>query len=142
MHNLINHIKHDDCRGVVRSVDGTLHYFMHSGVVDLFRLVTTNPAAVCGGMIADRVIGRGAALLLVKGNISKVYALTISKSALEVFTKRGIDVEYEMLVDYIINRTGTGMCPVEQATLNIDNPNVAIEKIHEFLISKNILNNQ
>lgn len=141
MEKLIELIKHDDCRGVVRSADGTLHRFMHGGVIDLYRLVTEHSDAVAGGCIADRAIGRGAALLLVKGNISKVYALTISKSALEVLVKAGIDVGYETLVDHIINRSGTGMCPVEQATLNIDNPDDALIKIREFLISMKIISN-
>lgn len=141
MEKLIELIKQDDCRGVVRSADGTLHRFMHCGVIDLYRLVIEYPDAVAGGCIADRVIGRGAALLLVKGNISKVYALTISKSALDVLVKAGIDVGYETLVDHIINRSGTGMCPVEQATLNIDNPDDALIKIREFLISMKILSN-
>ena len=139
MQNLINHIKQNDCRGIIRSADGALHYFMHPGVVDLYRLVTTSPSAVCGGVIADRVIGRGAALLLVKGKISQVYAMTMSTGARKVLCDAGVDVQCDNEVEYIINRTGSDICPVEKATSCTSNPDEALVLIESFLKSAGII---
>ena len=139
MQNLVNHIKQNDCRGIIRSTDGSLHYFKHSGVVDLFRIVTSNPAAVSGAVIADRVIGRGAALLLVKGNISQVYAMTMSTGARKVLCDAGVSVQCENEVEYIINRSGTGMCPIEKVTLGTDDPEEAVGLIKSFLKSAGII---
>ena len=69
MNSLIQMLADDGCRGVARSGDGRLAVFAHSGVADLFALVTDNPSFLDGASVADRVIGRGAALLLVLGRV-------------------------------------------------------------------------
>lgn len=142
MENLISIISNDDCRGVVRSADGQLHRFTHGGVVDLYRLVTEHPGAVAGGVIADRVIGRGAALLLVKGGISRVYAFVMSSSAAQVLQAAGIECACNREVDHIVNRAGTGMCPVEKATLDTCDPDEAVIRIKAFLEGAGIIQKQ
>ncbi|MCQ2287775.1 MAG: DUF1893 domain-containing protein [Muribaculaceae bacterium] len=139
MENLVKLIDEGACRGVVRSVDGSLHYFKNGGVIDLYRLVTDHSDAVKGGAIADRVIGRGAALLLVKGCISSVYAITMSTGARKVLQDAGVNVECRNEVDHIVNRAGTGMCPVESATRDTDDPEVAMPLIRDFLVSVGLL---
>ncbi len=139
MENLIDIIKQDDCRGVVHSTSGLLHRFTHGGVVDLYRLVTEHPEAVKGACTADRVIGRGAALLLVKGGISNVFAFVMSSSARQVLRDAGIKHVCEREVEYIVNRAGTGMCPVEKATLDTDDPDEAVVRIRAFLEGAGII---
>lgn len=139
MENLIEIIKNGDCRGVVRSAGGTLHRFSNGGVVDLYRLVTGMSGEVAGGVIADRVIGRGAALLLVKGGIARVYAMVMSKGAAQVLADAGIEYTCEHETDYIVNRAGTGMCPVEKATLDTSDPDVALKCIEAFLSSVGLI---
>lgn len=84
-------------------------------------------------MLADRVIGRGAALLAIKAGVSEVYAELISQPALEAFKQKNIKVAYSTLTPNIINRLGTGTCPVEQLTTNVDSPDEAYELIGKFL---------
>ena len=55
----------------------------------------------------------------------------ISRSALQVLTSSGIDAEYGSLVENIINRTGDGICPFEEAVLNIDDANDAYAAVRE-----------
>ncbi|MDE6685296.1 MAG: DUF1893 domain-containing protein, partial [Duncaniella sp.] len=45
--------------------------------------------------------------------VCEVYADVISHPATELLAKSGVSVTYGKCVDYIINRAGTGMCPVE-----------------------------
>lgn len=123
----------EGCRGVVRSVNGELRTFRRQSVADLFDLVTAEPDFLCGSSVADRVIGRGAALLLVKGRVREVYACVISSGALDVLRNAGIETEYGELVPNIINRTGTGICPVEQLTADTADPDEAYERIRKFL---------
>ena len=42
-----------------------------------------------------------------------------------VFEKYKIKTYYGNLVEYIINRDKTGMCPMEKAVLEVDEPNTA-----------------
>lgn len=96
-----------------------------------------NPQELNGAEIADRVIGRGAALLLVKGHVKGVYARLISEPALLVLNGAGITTSYDHCVPSIINREGTGMCPVEKLTMSITDSEIAFQVIEEFLKTKN-----
>ncbi len=78
---------------------------------------------------ADKVIGKGAALLYVLLGIKEIYCKTISKPALDVLNKNEVYITYDNLVDNIINHFKTGLCPIEQATMNIDDPKEAIPAI-------------
>ena len=68
-----------------------------------------------------------AALLMVKGGVKEVYADIISSHALDVFEKYKVKAYYDNLVEYIINRDKTGMCPMEKAVLEVDEPNTAYD---------------
>ena len=128
----------DTCRGIVRSVSGEIRKFERRGVADLFALVTDDPAFLRGASVADKIIGRGAALLLVKGGVSRVYAQVISSGALEVLRRAGIEVSFGEEVANIINRAGTDVCPVEKLTAGTDSPDEAYRMIKEFLKDKNL----
>ena len=102
----------DDVRGVVCTLSGEIIKFHNPGVKDLFELVETRPEALEGALVADRVIGRGAALLLALGHVCRVYVQIISEPAVLVLQDYDIKVEYDKLVPNIINRDGIGICPV------------------------------
>ena len=88
--------------------------FHERGVKDLHRLLCDDRALLDGAFIADKVVGKGAAALMVVGGVKSVYTDVISRPALTLFLQSGIDVEYGTLVDNIINRAGTDICPVEK----------------------------
>ncbi len=135
---MINVLVDEGCRGVVRSVQGELRTFSRRGVADLFSLVADEPDFLRGASVADRVIGRGAALLLVKGGAREVYAQVISSGALEVLRSVGIETSFDKEVPNIINRTGTDICPVEKLTASTSSPDEAYERIKQFLDSMNL----
>lgn len=133
MEQLKTRLNAENVRGAVMSAQGEIREFHRKGVIDLFTLVTEEPEFLRGGMIADRVIGKGAALLLLKAGISEVFAFVISEPALEVLRINGVSVSYITLQPNIINRTGDGICPVEQLTENITSPDEAYLKIKDFI---------
>lgn len=126
-------------RGVAESASGERVEFRRSGVVDLYELVTSRPCFLQGGRLADRIIGRGAAFLAVKGGVSELFAYVISRPALEVLQRAGIKTEYGRLEDNIANRDGTDICPVEKATLKAQTAEEALPLIKDFLASKHII---
>lgn len=69
--------------------------------------------------VADRVVGKAAAMLFVLAGIKEVYAETLSASAEEYLTAHGIPVSYGTLTDHIENRTKTGLCPMETAVKDL-----------------------
>ena len=72
-----------------------------------------------GFSVADRVVGKAAAMLFVLAGIKEVYAETLSVSAEEYLTAHGIPVSCGTLTDYIENRTKTGLCPMETAVKDL-----------------------
>ena len=78
---------------------------------------------------ADKIVGRAAAFLYSLLHIKNLYGEVMSKGAIEILKKKGIYYEYKTLTDFIENRTKTGICPMDEAVKNIDNPIDACEAI-------------
>jgi len=125
------------CLGVVRSVDGQLKRFRRHGVVDLLELVETEPEFLKGASVADRVVGRGVALLFALGGAGSVYARVISSGALKVLRDNNITVSFGAETPYIKNRKGDGLCPVETLTAHVNDPQEAFRLIKTFIETKN-----
>ena len=88
---------------------------------------------------ADRIVGRAAAFLYVLLGIKEVYAEVLSKKALPVFEKYGISVFAGTETEEIINRGKTGICPMEKAVENEENPEEARRKTEKTL--ENLIKN-
>ena len=95
------------------------------GVAPILDLLREDPDALEDGVVADKVIGKAAALLLMYGRIKALYTKVISSHALNVLKDSGIEVVYDKLVPYVINRDGTDMCPMEKLVLEIGSPEEA-----------------
>ena len=108
--------------------DGFCFTSNQRGVKPLLELIESN-ADVSGGVAADKVVGKAAAFLYALLGVKELYADVISELALEVLQKNGISVTYGTLVSMIKSRDRKGFCPMEQATLTVDNKNVAFEVI-------------
>lgn len=72
-----------------------------------------------GAFVADRIIGKAAAMLLVVMRVASVYGQIMSREAEALLSANGIEVEYGALTDHIINRSGDGLCPMEQAVRDL-----------------------
>ena len=79
------------------------------------------------GWVADRVIGKSAAMLLVKGQVKGIYGEIMSEHALKFLNQCKIEIAYETLVPYIENREKTGMCPMETLVLDTEDTTEAFE---------------
>ena len=59
--------------------------FTQRGVADLYDLLTQEPDFLKGALIADKVVGKGAAALMILGGIKELHTDIISSKALECF---------------------------------------------------------
>ena len=82
-----------------------------------------------GFCVADKVVGKAAALLMVCLGVREVYAKTVSEPAVSVFEKHAIPHWYGEKVSRIANRAGDGLCPMEECCMGIDDPAVAHEAL-------------
>ncbi len=83
------------------------------GVKPLYSLLVSQPEKLRGAWIADKVVGKGAAALMIAGGVERVHALVVSRAALDLFAGSQVEVTFDAEVPHIINRSGTGFCPVE-----------------------------
>ena len=129
---LIDRLHAEGCSCVIYNDDHT-HLFHKRGVQDLHQLLRTSPDTLRGAMIADKVVGKGAAVLMTAGGVRWVYADVISQSALELLLTHNIEAEYGRVVPKIINRAGTDICPVERLCMQCDDIAEALKLIDEFI---------
>ena len=85
--------------------------------------------ALEGVFIADTIIGKAAAMVLTLGGAKGCYGYTVSKSAAEWLKLHNIPLKYATVVPFIVNRKGNGMCPMEEAVKEINDPYEAIETL-------------
>ena len=129
---LIDRLHAEGCSCVIYNNDHT-HLFHKRGVQDLHQLLRTSPDTLRGAMIADKVVGKGAAVLMTAGGVRWVYADVISQSALEFLLTHNIEAEYGRVVPNIINRAGTDICPVEKLCMQCDDIVESLRLINEFI---------
>ena len=66
---------------------------------------------ISGFSAADRVVGKAAAMLMIKAGITEVFALTISENAERLLKSHGVQVSFMTRAGRIMNRDKTGACP-------------------------------
>ncbi len=104
------------------------------GIFPIYDAVMNKNIDTKGASVADKVIGKGAALLCAYGKIISVHAGLISQSALKVLIDNDIEVSYDKIVQQIANRARDGKCPVETLSDNIENPEDVLKPIYDFLV--------
>jgi hypothetical protein len=75
----------------------------------------------------DKLVGRAAALLFTLVRPRSVFALTMSTGAQDVLRTAGIPFACDSVILDVLNRTGTGPCPIEAAVRGVDEPLVALD---------------
>lgn len=95
--------------------------------------VNADPNSFRGMSVADRVIGKSAALLLVYSGAAAVYGDVMSDPAADVLRSNGVPFDCSQRVPYIINRDGTGQCPMENAVMATDDPAASAELLSAAL---------
>ena len=86
--------------------NGAIRTFSGRGVSDLYGLLTREPETLRGASVADKVVGKGAAALMVLGGVKG---------------------------PHIVNRTRTGICPVERLCADCRTAGECLPRIGAFL---------
>ena len=77
---------------------------------------------LAGFSVADKIVGRAAAMLYVRLGAARVWAQVMSRGGKTVLADHGIAAECETKTETIVNRLGTGVCPMEEAVAGVDDP--------------------
>jgi len=106
------------------------------GVRSLIDAIREFGPSLAGASVADKVVGKAAALLCVYAKASRVYGCVMSELGSEVLKKFSVPFEHETLVPNILDRHGTGMCPFEKLVLMINSPEEAFSAINRHLATR------
>lgn len=117
----------------ILSSSGEVISLYERGVKDLYRLLKEQPRILKGALIADKIVGKGAAALMILGMVNALYTEVISQPALEIMESSDIKVFYKLKVDNIINREATDICPIERRCLNLLTPEECLKEIEDFI---------
>ena len=82
-----------------------------------------------GFSAADKIVGKAAAMLFVLAGVTALHAHVLSQSAAAVLSAHHIPFSYDTMTEQIINRKGTGLCPMEQAVCGITDLQAAFTAI-------------
>ena len=137
MEELIGILHRENCSCVIRRTDGAVILGHLRGVKDLLRFVLDESSPLRGAEIADKVVGKGAAALMMLGGVRSVYADVMSRPAFEFLEDASITASYGVLVPNIINRAGTGICSVETLCRDCTDAAPCLPLIVDFVKSNN-----
>lgn len=113
--------------------NGEVRTFGGRGISDLYRLLRKDPGFLQGASVADKVVGKGAAALMVLGGVKELYADTVSDAALALLQTAPVRVSFKEQVPQIRNRAQTDCCPVEKLCRNAATAEECLSQIKAFM---------
>ena len=132
MEELINLLHSGGYSCVIANGDN-IRTFTQRGVADLYDLLTREPEFLKGALIADKVVGKGAAALMILGGIKELYTDVVSSNAMDLFQTSDVKVDFVQEVPFIWNRDHTGWCPVETMCSEEESAEAILQLIRGFL---------
>ena len=129
MQQLIEILRREKCSLVVKN-HGIVTTYSKPGVRDLEYLLDHDPEMLHGATIADKVIGKAAAAMVVVGGVKELFAEVMSKRAIPFLEEAGIAYTYGTLVDTI--KEEGDRCQLEKITAPASTPEetVALLRAH------------
>lgn len=129
MQQLIEILRRVKCSLVVKN-HGIVTTYSKPGVRDLEYLLGHDPEMLHGATIADKVIGKAAAAMVVVGGVKEIYAEVMSTKAIPFLEEAGIAYSYGTLVDTI--KEEGDRCQLEKITAPATTPEetVALLRAH------------
>lgn len=114
---------------VVIQKDGTVIQSELSGIRPLMGWLGKNPEILNGACIADKVVGKAAALLMRYGGVGEVYGELVSQAAIRCLKDAAVPLTYAQAVPCILNQDRTDLCPMERCCQSLDSPQEAYEAL-------------
>ena len=95
----------NDYACIAYSDEGLVYTSRQRGIGPLVELCEMN-TALDELYVADKVIGKAAALLCVKCSVKMLYAKVASEAAVKILKEHGIETSYDELAEYIKGQDG------------------------------------
>lgn len=126
------HLQDEELALVVVKGGQVLYKSNGRGIKPLYTAYMEMKESLKGSSIADKVIGRAAAMICADAKIHELYTNLISENAMEVLEQAEITYSYGLAVPSIKNRDQSGLCPMEKLSLKAENINELLIGIDNF----------
>lgn len=133
MQQLIEILRREKCSLVVKN-HGIVTTYSKPGVRDLEHLLDHDPEMLDGATIADKVIGKAAAAMVVVGGVKVLYAEVMSKRAIPFLEEAGIAYTYGTLVDTI--KEEGDRCQLEKISAPATTPEETVDLLRTHFEEK------
>lgn len=87
-------------------------------------------------VLIDKVIGVAIANVVLYCKLNTVYGVVVSKPALDLLQKNHVKVYYKTLVDHILRRDKTDICPMEKKILTAKSYTEAFDFLKQIVIDQ------
>ncbi len=111
-----------------------LHTSEERGIRPMLLWLEDDKDFLRGAFVADKIVGRAAAMLMVYGGVEEVFCEVISRGALITLEEAGIPVTYINTCVAVSNRRGDGICPMERAVAPVKDPEEAYKLLREKVL--------
>ncbi|WP_338232366.1 DUF1893 domain-containing protein [Companilactobacillus muriivasis] len=115
-------IKQNKASCVLIKDNEIVHVEIGSGIAPILYSYMTYPDLFEDATIVDKIVGKAAAVISILGKSKETIGLTMSDSAIEYLLNNGRKFRFVNYVQKIQNRERTGICPIEQSVIDIDDP--------------------
>ncbi len=103
------------------------------GIRGLLHAIEKLGKELIGSSVADKIVGRAAAMLCVYSKAASVFAVTISEEGTKVLEDNKVFYRFENRVPNILNYEGTDICPFEKLVMSFTKPREAYNKLKFFV---------
>ena len=129
-------ILEEESQKIVVAKDGKVVFkSTDRGIKPMYYLAKNMKEEAKGSSLADRVIGKGAAVICSYLGVKELYAELLSENAISLLDKEDIKYDFKDKCDYIKNRDKTDYCPIEKRSLDTEDPEILLSRIEVFLNS-------
>jgi iron complex outermembrane receptor protein len=135
MEDIIKLLHEGNYSCVIKKED-EIRTFSNRGVKDLYLLLLNDPEFLKGASVADKVVGKAAASLMIMGGINELYTDLISRPALQILNEHNIKTSSQLEVPVILNRDRSDWCPLELLCFRENSPDKILKIVYDFIGSK------
>lgn len=107
------------------------------GISDLLKAIKQLQENMVSSSVADRIVGRASALLLVYSGVVAVFAGTASEGGIEVLKNNHVFHEFGKRVPRILDSKRVDVCPFEKLVAKFSDPKDAYEELKARCVSNN-----
>ncbi|MGN0852288.1 MAG: DUF1893 domain-containing protein [Kiritimatiellia bacterium] len=105
------------------------------GVAPLLDLQDRRPDDLKGAWVIDKVVGRAAAAIAVAGGAARVHGMLMSDEAAAFLKEKGVPCSSDARVPRILDRTRSGLCPLEASVEGLSDPKEMLKAIRRKIES-------